>query len=57
MYLKFELTAENMEKITELRKSGVNITEYLNNLLNGNNILQNFEIFHAQCYNVNRQIG
>ena len=48
MYLKIEITDENVEKITELRKNGVNITEYLNNLLSCNDILQNFEIFHAQ---------
>lgn len=48
MYLKIEITDENVEKITELRKKGVNITEYLNNLLSCNDILQNFEIFHAQ---------
>ena len=33
MYLKIEITDENVEKITELRKNGVNLTEYVNFLI------------------------
>lgn len=54
MYLKIEITGENIKKITELRKSGVNLTEYLNQLLTCNDILQNFEKNNKKCYNVNR---
>lgn len=39
MYLKIEITGENIKKITELRKSGVNLTEYLNQLLDNNDVL------------------
>lgn len=54
MYLKIEITGENIKKITELRKSGVNLTEYLNQLLTCNDILQNFEKNNQKCYNVNK---
>lgn len=33
MYLKIEITDENVEKITELRKNGINLTEYVNLLI------------------------
>ncbi len=33
MYLKIEITDENIEKITELRKKGINLTEYVNLLI------------------------
>lgn len=33
MYLKIEITDENVEKITELRKNGVKLTEYVNFLI------------------------
>lgn len=33
MYLKIEITDENIEKITELRKNGINLTEYVNLLI------------------------
>lgn len=55
MYLKFEITGENIKKITELRKSGVNLTEYLNTLIKKEGILPPENISHIKtsslfCY-------